>query len=229
MHLSNRNPLGSVLPSTLLLGEVPRSRRPARALLPPPLHLPPLQLGSELRIGQTPHPPLLAPFPLLALLLLLVFFLLLALLLLLGLLGLPLGLLLGPSLGFPLGPSLGFPLGPLLVLGLLRTLARRPASLPSPLAVVIPESLVSSLLLSWPLPGGLGRLLQLLRACALPQPPELLPALREEGVQVPRVFVLEGALEAEMSAAVEPARKARRSGDVPGSRGRARRRGRERQ
>ena len=223
MHLSNRNPLGSVLPSTLLLGEVPRSRRPARALLPPPLHLPPLQLGSELRVGQTPHPPLLAPFPLLAPLLLL------ALLLLLGLLGLPLGLLLGPSLGFPLGPSLGFPLGPLLVLGLLRTLARRPASLPSPLAVVIPESLVSFLLLSWPLPGGLGRLLQLLRALALPQPPELLPALREEGVQVPRVFVLEGALEAEMSAAVEPARKARRSGDVPGSRGRARRRGRERQ
>ena len=221
MHLSNRNPLGSVLPSTLLLGEVPRSRRPARALLPPPLHLPPLQLGSELRVGQTPHPPLLAPFPLLAPLLLLALFLLLALLLLLGLLGLPLGLLLGPSLGFPLGP--------LLVLGLLRTLAQRPASLPSPLAVVIPESLVSSLLLAWPLPGGLGRLLQLLRALALPQPPELLPALREEGVQVPRVFVLEGALEAEMSAAVEPARKARRSGDVPGARGRARRRGRERQ
>ena len=221
MHLSNRNPLGSVLPSTLLLGEVPRSRRPARALLPPPLHLPPLQLGSELRVGQTPHPPLVAPFPLLAPLLLLALFLLLALLLLLGLLGLPLGLLLGPSLGFPLGP--------LLVLGLLRTLARRPASLPSPLAVVIPESLVSSLLLSWPLPGGLGRLFQLLCALALPQPPELLPALREEGVQVPRVFVFEGALEAEMSAAVEPARKARRSGDVPGARGRARRRGRERQ
>ena len=213
MHLSNRNPLGSVLPSTLLLGEVPRSRRPARALLPPPLHLPPLQLGSELRVGQTPHPPLLAPFPLLAPLLLLALFLLLALLLLLGLLGLPLGLLLGP----------------LLVLGLLRTLAQRPASLPSPLAVVIPENLVSSLLLSWPLPGGLGRLLQLLSALALPQPPEILPALREEGVQVPRVFVLEGALEAEMSAAVEPARKARRSGDVPGARGRARRRGRERQ